>query len=83
MGDALFSKEILQKTYGQVLRRHREAMGISQEKLALECNLDRTFIGMLERGQRTPSLRTIFIVAASLDVSPVMMVREVERLIKE
>lgn len=65
------------------MRRHRKAMGISQEKLALECELDRTYISLLERGLRNPSLRVMFIVAAYLNVSPVKMVRQVEQQLKE
>lgn len=83
MGDALYSKDILQKFYGQVLRRHREAVGLSQEKLALECELDRTYISLLEGGLRNPSLRVMFIVAAHLNVSPVNMVREMEQALKQ
>ena len=56
-------------------------MGISQEKLALECELDRTYISLLERGLRTPSLWIIFVLANRLGVSPVRMVRDVEQLL--
>ena len=39
------------KAFGEVLRKHRKA-NLSQEQLALHCNLDRTYIGLLERAQR-------------------------------
>ena len=37
--------------FGDVLRELRKKCKISQEKLAQECDLDRTFISLLERGQ--------------------------------
>ncbi|MAM71825.1 MAG: transcriptional regulator [Gammaproteobacteria bacterium] len=57
-----------EEAFGVVLRRLREEKGISQENLALEGNLDRTFISMLERGKRQPSLTTILNLAKVLGV---------------
>jgi len=51
---------------------------MSQEKLALEANLDRTFISLLERGLRQPSLKTLFAIANVLKVRPHEIVRAVE-----
>lgn len=73
----------LEKIFGQVLRKHRTAMGISQESLALECGLDRTFISALERGLRQPSLKSLFKIAKVLKVSPSQIVGEVEILAVE
>lgn len=55
------------------------AAGLSQEKLALECGLDRTYISLLERGLRQPTLSTVFVVAQVLNVQPSVVVREIER----
>ena len=52
----------------QTLKEHRKRANISQEKLALECDLDRTFISLMERGLRQPSLTTIFKLADILGV---------------
>tara|TARA_R110000824_G_scaffold52692_6_gene146364 strand:+ start:5920 stop:6147 length:228 start_codon:yes stop_codon:yes gene_type:complete len=57
-----------EEAFGIVLRRLRKQKGISQERLALEGNLDRTFISMLERGKRQPSLTTILNLAIVLGV---------------
>jgi transcriptional regulator with XRE-family HTH domain len=54
--------------FGQVLRELREENKISQEKLAEYCDLDRTFISLLERGQRQPSLSTIFKLSEALKI---------------
>lgn len=60
----------LAKAFGKILRSLREAKGLSQEKLAFECDLDRTYVSMLERGIRQPTLTTVFKLAKTLDVKP-------------
>jgi transcriptional regulator with XRE-family HTH domain len=57
-----------EEAFGQILRELRGKKGLTQEKLALEANLDRTFISLLERGLRQPSLTTIFDIAAILRI---------------
>lgn len=70
----------IKQAFGIVLRDYRLKAGISQEKLAFDCNLDRTFISLLERGKRRPTLDTIFKIASSLAISPSKLVEEVENL---
>jgi transcriptional regulator with XRE-family HTH domain len=60
--------------FGKVLRDTRERAGLSQEALADEAGLDRTFIGMLERGKRQPTLETLFRIADALKVAPSTLV---------
>lgn len=69
-------KESISKAFGQVLRNHRLAAELSQEALALETDLDRTFLSMLERGKRQPSLTTLCGLAFALKIHPEKMVRE-------
>lgn len=45
----------------------RKARGFSQEELASRCGLDRTFISMIERGKRTPTLSTIIKLSIALE----------------
>lgn len=52
------------------LRRAREAAGISQEKLAEQCELHRTEISLLERGGREPRLGTLIKLATALGTTP-------------
>lgn len=68
--------------YGIVLRKHRTEANLSQEKLALKCNLDRTFIGMLERGERQPTISTLFSIADNLNISASNFIEEVEQLLE-
>lgn len=56
--------------FGQAIRTVRNRRGVSQESLALQCGLDRTYISGIERGTRNPSLTNILKLAAALDVRP-------------
>lgn len=64
--------------FGTVLRELRTAIGSTQEKLAFDADLDRTYISLLERGQRQPSLATIFQLSRALGTSPTQIVQRVE-----
>jgi transcriptional regulator with XRE-family HTH domain len=52
------SADIL-KAFGERVRRLRLAQDLSQEAFAHECQLDRTYIGGIERGERNVALRNI------------------------
>lgn len=58
------------KIFGGNVRRLREALGLSQERLGAEAKLDRSYVGGLERGERNPSLSAIFNLASALEVPP-------------
>ena len=68
----------LQKACGDVLRQKRKKVGFSQEQLALECGLDRTYISLLERGLRQPTLTTLFVLAGSLGIKASRLINLVE-----
>lgn len=69
----------LQRTFGNVLRRRREAADLSQEALAARANLHRNYVGLLERGQRMPSLLVVQQLASALETTMADLVAEVER----
>ncbi len=52
--------------FGSIVRASRIAKGWSQERLAAEAKLDRTYIGGIERGERNPSLVNIHRLAKAL-----------------
>lgn len=55
--------------FGKILKDVRLARNTSQEELAERSGLDRTYISMLERGRRTPTLNTIFSLSKALNIS--------------
>jgi transcriptional regulator with XRE-family HTH domain len=59
----------IQKHFGERVRELRKEKGLSQEALALACELDRTYIGGVERGERNISLLNIHKIAGALGVS--------------
>ena len=63
-----FSKQ--RATFGARVRYLRLKNRLSQEELAEKCELDRTYIGGIERGERNPSLKNIYRLAKALDVAP-------------
>ena len=63
-------EEETKRKFGERIRALRNERGYSQESLALECGLDRTYIGGVERGERNISLVNIYKIARALKVSP-------------
>jgi transcriptional regulator with XRE-family HTH domain len=62
--------------FGVRVRALRLAEGLSQEEFADKCELDRTYIGGIERGERNPSLRNIIKIAHALKVAPSVLFLE-------
>lgn len=56
--------------FGQLVRKYRKAKSMSQEQLALLCNMDRSYLGRIERGEVNPTLEKIYELARVLRVSP-------------
>jgi len=61
----------LYQLVGKRIRAFREAKGLSQEAFAAMCDLHRTYIGGVERGERNITLDTLQTIAETLKVSPV------------
>ena len=69
--------------FGQALRHFRTKLKISQERLSQESGLDRSYISLLERGLRQPSLTTILLLAKALNSSSLELISEVEKVLNE
>ena len=65
-----FNGSSIEELFGKVLQRLRKDKGLSQEELGFESGYHRTYISLLERGKKSPSLKTIFQLANTLDVAP-------------
>lgn len=64
----MIEKNIILENFGKNLRIARLNSGLTQEKLALALEFDRTYIGLLERGKRNPSLVTIYKISDFLNI---------------
>jgi transcriptional regulator with XRE-family HTH domain len=60
----------LREVFIQNLREYRRERGISQAKLAEECETSTSYIGQIEIGNRFPSLEMIEKMAAALQIKP-------------
>jgi transcriptional regulator with XRE-family HTH domain len=69
----------LQQKFGRVIRRRREAAGLSQEKLAALAGLHRTYVSLLERGKRMPSIEVVRVIAAALETTMTSIIGELEK----
>lgn len=63
------------KAFGQAMRHHRRASGLSQEALAELCGLHRTYVGGIERGERNLGLLNIYTICNALDIEPEVIFR--------
>lgn len=59
----------IQEHFGKRVRELRKQKEFSQEALALACELDRSYIGGVERGERNISLVNIYKIAEALGVA--------------
>jgi transcriptional regulator with XRE-family HTH domain len=66
--------------FGRAIRQLREERGISQEELALRSEMDRSYAGGVERGERNVSLSNVLKIAGALDVSSDDLFRRFEKL---
>ena len=64
------------KLFGEVLRAKRVSKNISQQNLAFASGLDRTYISLLERGLRQPSLTSILNLSFALGIEPWILIKE-------
>ena len=55
-------------SFGFKVREQRKLKKISQEKLALLCNIDRSYMGRIERGEVNITLEKIYEIATALNV---------------
>jgi len=71
-------KQSLVDRFPDVLRELRKEKGFSQEGLAEEAGLHRTYISQIERGIKSPTLRSLEQLAGALGVSMTEVVRRLE-----
>lgn len=72
----------IEEVFGKVLREVRLEKKFSQEELAHVCGLDRTYISLMERGKRKPTINTIFALAMGLNVLASDLVLATEKVLE-
>lgn len=60
----------IRRRVGLNLKKFRKAAGFSQEALALECGLHRTYVSGVERGIRNPTVTVLQKLARPLGIAP-------------
>ena len=73
-------KDPIAVKFGENVRLFRAKLGKSQEELAFDSDLDRTFIGHIERGSRNVTLLTICKLAKALQTRPRDLVKDLESI---
>jgi len=63
------SSDSLRAVLAENIKTFRRAKGFSQEELAEQCGLHRTYIGSVERHERNVSLSTLEVLASTLGVT--------------
>jgi transcriptional regulator with XRE-family HTH domain len=69
--------------FALVLKRHRKAKKFSQELLAEKANLHPTYIGLLERRLRNPSLNVAKALALGLEVPLAKLIKDAETVLRK
>ena len=64
------------------MREIRSSREMSQEQLAFDSGFDRTYISMIERGIRSPTIRSLVRLAEILEVKPSEILVRMEALLK-
>lgn len=64
--------------FGDELRNARHAAGLTQEQLAFEAGLDRTYVSQLENGKKSPTLDVLFRLCDATGVRASELIARVE-----
>lgn len=73
------AKGHLTKNIGSLVRKLRQKEGVSQEKFADRCEIHRTYIGSIERGEKTISVETAAKIAEAFGLSLTEFFQELEK----
>lgn len=69
----------IEKIFGLVLKELRTQRRVSQSELANLAELDRTYISLLERGLRQPTIETVFKISEALDTKASLIIQKIEK----
>ena len=69
----------LSAAFAEVVREQRAKLGVSQEDLAHDAGLHRTYVGLIERGLRNPTIEVGHALALALGTTLSDLIRRAER----
>ena len=73
------SEKDLKAELGRIIAAKRKKLELTQEQLADECGTARNYIGELERGEKQPTITTLFALAEALQVTPADIMRDLQK----
>jgi transcriptional regulator with XRE-family HTH domain len=73
-------REVQKSAIGRILRAKRESLGISQEVLAERADVDRSYVSILERGIKSPTLETLERICIALETLPERVLEEARKV---
>jgi transcriptional regulator with XRE-family HTH domain len=68
----------LARRIGAVIKSQRLRAGMSQERLAIDSSIDRSYLSDIERGLSCPTLETLDAIAATLNIKVSDLIRQTE-----
>jgi len=68
--------------FGHAVREARKALGLSQDDFAEVAELHRTYVGGIERGERNPTLASIWRIAKALGMSPENLIANTHSMLR-
>ncbi len=77
-GDMVYCPTLDPMVVGKVIASFRKKKGISQEVLSGLADIGRTHLSAIERGERKPTLETLYRISTALDVKMSDIVQEIE-----
>jgi transcriptional regulator with XRE-family HTH domain len=63
---------------GEQLRQAREATGLTQEQVSFRAGVHRTYVSLLERGKKSPTIDVLFRLCDAIGVKASELIRRVE-----
>ena len=79
----MYNGELDPKIVGEVIAEFRRKKGISQEVMSGLAGIGRTHLSAIERGERKPTLETLYKLSCALDTRMSVVVSEIENRISE
>ena len=79
----MYNGELDQKIVGEVIAAFRRKKGISQEVMSGLAGIGRTHLSAIERGERKPTLETLYKLSGALDTTMSSIVEDIEKRISD